>query len=543
MTLIGSHLTLLVSTLLLGCQTPEEVVANPVDTQVESEVPTDNPDTDSEDTATTPVDVEVVCPETNKGKGGVGDPEQLIYCTTPEEGLGILRDTTIPPGATIYLREGVYGAGDGGPGVFNSMLLGTADDPISVRPFPGEHATINGGFIIWSGGYVHWMNLEVTNTSTGRLGKINDRPGAFFVNDVPGHKIINNVIHNVGQPPVGPTGQDEDFEVYGTVFFYNGFYDEEWDNNPRGTAVYGQGSEQGSQKVVRDSISFKNWVGGFKAWGNNAYVKNWTFDGNCAFHNPETQFFVGSLTHPTADISLTNSVHYTGVYLSQRGYGGSVLGYSAGQKGANINVTGNVFWSTMGHAWQNAPVEVNAWEDVEFTDNQLVARHIYDSDMRALAAVQTPPDSANWDRNAYYGNTFHYAGSEMDFEEWQAITKWDANSTQQVAYPASNEVRVRPNEYQEGRANVYILNFEGLARVGVDLSGVLTVGDEFVVRDVEDYFEPVVSGTYDGSTVDFPMDSVNIAPITGDHGHLVVEEVLAHTPTEFGCFVVERGTP
>lgn len=491
-----------------------------------------------DDTGTTPDEPDPPsCAELCDPGGAVDDPEQQVICVTPEDGLGVLQDTTVPAGSSIYLREGTYGSG--GAETFDCMLEGTEAAPILVRACPGERVTIDGGFDIRAGGYVHWMDLEITNSSTQRLGNSGERAGAFFVSYVPGHKVINSVIHDVGHPPIGPTGQDFDFEVYGTVFYYNGFYDLGWEQNPRGTAVYGQGSEQGSEKIVRDSVSFKNWVGGFKAWGNEAYVKNWTFDGNCAFHNPETQVFVGTLTHPAEAITISDSVHYTGVYLYQRGYGSTLLGYNGGQKGADIEVRGNVFWSAMGHAWQNAPVDLNAWEQVSFTGNQVVATHVYDGDMRALVAVQTPPDSATWDDNAYFGNTFHHDGAELGFAEWQAATGWDAGSTQVDGLPGENKVIVRPNQYQDGRANVYVLNFEGLSQVSVDLSGVLDEGDAFVVRDVEDYFEPVISGTFEGEPVDFPMELTDVAPVVGEHAHLVETGVLAHTAPEFGCFVVE----
>src|SRR5207237_1107658 len=51
----------------------------------------------------------------------------------------------VRPGATIWVRGGVYGSG---LTMFHSKLAGTQAAPIVVRQYPGERATINGGLQI-----------------------------------------------------------------------------------------------------------------------------------------------------------------------------------------------------------------------------------------------------------------------------------------------------------------------------------------------------------------------------------------------------------
>ena len=45
--------------------------------------------------------------------------------------------------------------------------------------------------------------------------------------------------------------------------------------------------------------------------------------------------------------------------------------------------------------------------------------------------------------------------------------------------PTGAQVFVRPNQYQEGRANLTIFNWDEAASVGADVSEVLSDGDEF----------------------------------------------------------------
>ncbi len=85
-----------------------------------------------------------------------------------------------------------------------------------------------------------------------------------------------------------------------------------------------------------------------------------------------------------------------------------------------------------------------------------------------------------------------------------------------VARPTGINVFLRPNQYEPGRANVTIFNWDGKDAVDVDLSSVLDEGDRFEIRNVQDFFgEPVVTGTYAGGPVSVPMTGLTVAPPVG----------------------------
>src|SRR5438132_5957155 len=75
--------------------------------------------------------------------------------------------------------------------------------------------------------------------------------------------------------------------------------------------------------------------------------------------------------------------------------------------------------------------------------------------------------------------------------------------------PTQPLVFVRPNAYEPGRANVIIYNWSGQPSVSVDLSSVLSVGRRSEVRNVQDLSgAPLVSGTFGGGTISFPIAGI-----------------------------------
>jgi hypothetical protein len=70
-------------------------------------------------------------------------------------------------------------------------------------------------------------------------------------------------------------------------------------------------------------------------------------------------------------------------------------------------------------------------------------------------------------------------------------------------------VIVHPDPYVPGRATVIVYNAGGQGAVTLDLTGVLTPGDGYDVRSVQDLFgAPVASGTWNGGGVTLPMSPV-----------------------------------
>jgi len=148
----------------------------------------------------------------------------------------------------------------------------------------------------------------------------------------------------------------------------------------------------------------------------------------------------------------------------------------------------------------------------------------------------------DWDRNEYYpmgsgANPFIVIKGQQttpfNFTQWKELTRSDANSTCTSDAKPPSKAFVRPNAYEKGRANIIIFNWENKETVDVDLSGVLKGGDNFEVRDAQDWFgKPVVTGKYTGEKVSLPMKLTSI-------GKPVTKVEFKHTPPEFCVFVVK----
>ena len=97
-----------------------------------------------------------------------------------------------------------------------------------------------------------------------------------------------------------------------------------------------------------------------------------------------------------------------------------------------------------------------------------------------------------------------------------------------------NEVIIRPNKYEKGRANITILNKDALDYMEIDLSDVVAIGAEYEIKDVQDILgNTVVSGIYEGEAVRVPLNLAKVSQINGD---ALVK--LKHTPKEFNVFLV-----
>jgi PKD repeat protein len=78
-----------------------------------------------------------------------------------------------------------------------------------------------------------------------------------------------------------------------------------------------------------------------------------------------------------------------------------------------------------------------------------------------------------------------------------------------------NRIFVQPNAYEPGRANITSFNWAHNSTVYPDVSGVLSVGDAYEVRNAQNFYgSPVASGTYVGGTIALPTSGLSsVAPV------------------------------
>lgn len=397
----------------------------------------------------------------------------------------------VHPGDTIWLRAGTY------HGAFTSTLTGTTASPIIVRQYPGERATIDGNLVV-QGAYTWYWGFEVTTS--------NPAPNNVEGVDLggPGVKVINMVVHDNGGDGVGAWSQAPDAEVYGTVVYNNGRQRVE---TGYAHGIYTQ-NDQGS-KLIQDDILFHQFAYGVHAYTQSGTLHNITVDGTVSFDNgvavtdptkSQPDFFFGGGT-PLQNITITHDMTW------HQGWGGGSVwvGYtSCGCTSTGISMQNNYF------VGGNPVLRIENVANLTTSSNTLVA-----TETNNLLVEQTGPVSNySWSGNTFWGNAtlkeFELISkSSYTFSGWKTATGLGTSDTFNSGRPASPKIFVRPNKYEPGRANVIVYNWANQGSVSVDLTGVLTPGEHYEIRNVQNWFgTPVATGTYGGGSVSFPMTAV-----------------------------------
>jgi hypothetical protein len=146
----------------------------------------------------------------------------------------------------------------------------------------------------------------------------------------------------------------------------------------------------------------------------------------------------------------------------------------------------------------------------------------------------------SWTSNSYWrsatdGSAWYLAPNHYDLPGFKSALR---NTTDQSlgTAPTATKVFVRPNKYERGRANVTVFNWSNAGSVAVDMTGILSVGDAYEVRNVRDWFgTPAVTGTYGGGTINIPIVAV---PAPVPLGGFVSSP--PPSTTQFQTYVVKR---
>ena len=483
----------------------------------------------------------------NGSKGGTGSLASPWDLQT-----ALQQPAAVHPGDTIWLRGGRY------VGTFRSFLTGTPSSPIKVRQYPGERATLDGNaattlatamdgstttctlaanlygpnsviridsedIYLWDkalipnrgwngttatphaagatvitntvalaidGAYTWFMGFEITNTSGARSNATTgslppDRLGFAIDANGPGTKVINMVIHDAGQG-IGLWTSATDGEAYGNLIYYNG-----WDASDRGHGhgIYTQNLAP-SVKRIADNVLFGQFAIGIQAYTGGGNIDNIQLEGNVAFDNGVLSRVSGNTYNLlVGGMQLANnpSLISNFTYTQQTAGGNDNLGYNAGC--TNATVTGNYF------AANSALKLVNCLTGLSMTGNTL------------------------------YGTTSGFTPSSFP------------SNTYLSTRPTVNQIFVRPNLYEPGRAHLIVYNWNLDASVDIDVSSVLVSGDAFEIRSVLDAFgTPVLAGTYSGAPLTIPLSGLPAVSPIG---------VQLPTPIhqEFNVFLLTRITP
>ena len=420
----------------------------------------------------------------------------------------------VHPGDTIWVHGGTY------KGNFVSNLTGSVGAPIVLRQFPGERATIDGRLDI-NGQYAYYWGFEVTDSDPLRVSAIaGSRPADLPRNVVtvfvtgPFNKLINLVVHDLGDGMFSGSSA-EGLEVYGSVFYNNG-----WIGPDRGHGhnVYLQ--NQNATKSVIDNVMFNSFDAGLHIYGTDiAYLWNFDIEGNTIFDSgdPAAATFgtsVNVLQWGGGGNFGRSRYQRNSIYHRNGGVFAVQFGIAAGPPGQDIEFSNNI---VHGQAGFN---EVNGYTVI---GNKFTSGDVALSGATVLVGLRmvagTSYSSNTWTGNRYAAppggnqNPFYLvvppSAATYQFPGWQSITKYDASGSFVNGQLSGADIIVRPNRYEPGRALVTCWNWDGAATLNVDLSGVLKSGDQFEIHHVFDIFgPPIVSGTYNGSSVSIPQPTL-----------------------------------
>ena len=398
----------------------------------------------------------------------------------------------VHPGDTIWLRGGTYTIPSGGHILCG--LRGTAAAPITVAQYPGERATIDikgaaQGFFFTNSpnpsgaAYVNFKDFEVTNSDTNRVP---DMPVGIYVRLSDHLKFINLVVHDTGEG-FALTTDATNTEVYGCLIYYNGA------EHGQEHGIYIQ-SISGYKKAI-DNIAFSNSGAGIHAYphGEDTALLDISLIGNIAFNNG----LLGDST-PSTDLLL----------------GGDAVAISP-------VIDGNATYKAApGNLWNNRIGYSAGCTNPTITNNYFVGTTAWTSCTSGLSLTG----------NTFYGLT--YSQTTYGAPVTALDTKAFPGNTYTTTRPTGTRVFVRPNQYEAGRANIAVYNWDRQSAIDVDLGGIVARGAVYEVRNAQDYFgAPVVAAVYDGGLVRIPLSGLSVASPVG---------LLAPLPTgpDFNAFVV-----
>lgn len=398
----------------------------------------------------------------------------------------------IMPGATIWLKEGEY------TGPFTSLLQGEEGRPITVRAIPGQRAVLSSDELvidIATSQYVNFWGLEIKPIENPRNPDLReDLRGSYGVRinqskDSHHIKFINMIVHDMPAQGFGWWQANRDSEIYGSLIFFNGITQFEH-------GIYLHNTD-GEKRIV-DNIIFDNASHGIHAYGEKDYQKlnNITLEGNTVFNNGSIGF-------------ITNQGRY-GVFKRNILVGGS--SHEANNPVIRDNYT--YFPGTVGEAF-NLGYKAGS-------DHAVVENNYFAGGQVKLGGRNS---DLMMDKNTIMG-TGLFGGFNLA----------SANNVMLQIKPVNSELFVRPNQHEPGRANITIYNWTLQDIVTLDAEDLERIdikeGDRYELRNVQDYFEDVIEGTYDGSNIAVPMNNHTVAQPMG------LSFKPPSTFPEFGVFVL-----
>ena len=412
----------------------------------------------------------------------------------------------IGAGDVVYMLGGNYSYSSA---IYLSGISGTSSNPIIFQSEPGARATIRAtaeGFqtmIMRTCSWVTFQDIEFTQTNYTRTSTTSSSSTETPVitstsgsDAQTGIKFKACTFHDsIGMGTKSWYSTVSNCEWNGCLFYYNG-QDPAHDH---GTYTH---NTDANPKLWKDCIYHNNAGYGYHSWGNSTSADQATDNMHleqCVFFNTTSLYSAtrkmdllignGATTakHPTLLRCMSYAPNSTSTYTFRVGYGGGV---------SNASLTYNY---TVGRPWY---LEDSTWS------------------------------------GTISNNTIYYPGG-MPSTTLARINAGSANTLASVPSSGSH-IFVYAYDWDSKRANIIIYNFGSASSISITnsvLSGAgvtLANGSSYELRNAENYYGDIITGTYNGSSISVPMTGrTRATPVGG----------ISTPPTafpKFGVFVLRN---
>lgn len=370
-----------------------------------------------------------------------------------------------------------------------------------------------------------------------------------------------------------------------TIWLHGGTYRGTFESNLRGTALAPilVRSYPGEWAVFDNGGSNDTafWLKGSHTWFWGLEVSNTgptptRNEGGVNFASSDGNKLINAIIHDAGSSginpysSASNAeiygclVYYNGRFEDSshlNGYGVYGQNEAPSRKSIVDNFFFNMFGLYPAHMAGSSTAKI---DNIRFTGNTFFGHTLYDDkNVVAIHGNFEPGAGKNlnpeWTSNYFY-RTDLWLGYNGDGADSATVTDNQFLHGAYLAHPANtyltlagnifsdsvDQVFVRPNAYADEhdprRANIVVFNSRRDTSIVVTLPpGVLSVGDRYQLRDVQDYYgPPVAAGIHGGGPVVFPMPGSN-DPITAPVSIPVNRPGNSpprHTDLEFGAFIL-----
>jgi hypothetical protein len=402
------------------------------------------------------------------------------------------------PGDLYWLLDGTY------TGLIQLTRSGSAENPIVFRAKPGDRVIVNGAFQVDAD--FNWIwGMEITDP-----GGVANTPGITLYGD--GDHAINNIVHHhLGNSGIGAWKSGKGQVVYGNIV-YSQISNS---NNPHN--IYAQNEyAKDKYKYIVGNVLLDAFDATPNTYNFHAYTENGSVSGFYVKNNiiGNGEFLIGGYNDPADHEVVVANYFYNA--LAQFGYG------VPSQIKMKKNYMGRTplwlkwFWGDGETQFPQSQANVISKNEIVYPGGNHIEFRTSAFTEGGLCTGCVKIKSGDVFNNNKYSAPFNasfYADDNnrgaLKFDEWKSSTAnagngFDKNSSE-LKEVTPHRSFVIPNDYEEGRGHLAIYNWDGSSSVSVNLSAVVSNGQNFKVFDARDVFgTPVASGVYQGP-VDIPM--------------------------------------